>query len=88
MISFKATTELVQGWQTDEKLVPELLAAAQQNISNASGVINSLVILENVSTRVLAAHRDEVNSLLNAVRLAGPQTASHVQQVERRLTSQ
>ncbi len=83
----KATTELVQGWQTDEKLIPELLAAIRQNISNASGVINSLVILENVSARLLGAHRDEVNSILNAVRSAGPQTASHVHQVELRLPS-
>jgi hypothetical protein len=84
----KATTELVQGWQTDQKLVPELVTVARQNIANASGVINSLVILENVSLGVLAAHQDEVKGLLNAVRSAGPQTAMHVRQVELRLPSQ
>lgn len=81
----RATTELVEGWQTDEKLVPELLTATRQNISNSSGVINALVILENVSTGSLVSHRDDVKSLLNSLRSVGPQTESHVRQVGSRL---
>jgi len=83
----RATTELVQGWQADDKLVPQLLAAARQNKSNPSGVINTLVILENVRPGVLIPYQDEVKSLLNSVRSMGPQTETHVRQVEARFAS-
>jgi hypothetical protein len=81
----RATTELVQVWQADEKLVPELLATARQKQSNSSGAINALVILENVTGGALAPHQDEIKSFLDSVRSAGPQTETHVKQVEARL---
>lgn len=83
----RATTELLEGWQADQMLVPELLTATRQNISNSSGAINALVILENVSAGILVSHQDDVKSLLNSLRSAGPQTEAHVRQVESRLAN-
>jgi hypothetical protein len=80
-----ATTELIQGWLRDKKLVTQLVETAQKNSTNASGVINTLVVLENVDGSLLAAHADLVTQFAESVRSAGPQTAGHVAQVEARL---
>lgn len=83
----RATTELVQGWRSDPLLVPRLIEVAAQKRSNASGVINALVILENVAQASLDPHRDAIQNFLNLVRANGPQTETHVRQVEARLGS-
>lgn len=81
----RATTELVQGWQADDKLVPELMQTASKNLGNASGVINALVVLENVNLVALQANKEAVEPFLKSVVSAGPQTAGHVAQVRARL---
>jgi len=80
-----ATAELIQGWQDDPKLVPEILSVSRHNLSNLSGIINTLVVLENVKLTVLASDREEVQTFLESVRSNGPQTESHVKLVEARL---
>jgi hypothetical protein len=81
----RATTELVQGWQADEKLVVELVDIAKKNSANASGIINALVILENVNISVLLPHSDIVRQFVDIVKSAGPQTSGHAAQVVARL---
>lgn len=83
----QATTELVQGWRSDEKLIPEILAAARANASNHSGIINTLVVLENVDQRLLLARAEEIKQFLDldTIRSIGPQTQDHIRQVQARL---
>jgi len=83
----KATTELAQGWTSDDKLVPQLMNKAHENMANAAGLINSLVVLENVTPQLLVASKDDVRKVLDAARSKGPQTDAHVQRVEERLGS-
>ena len=59
-----------------------------KNQTNASGVINALVVLENVNLAELQANRELIEPLLKSVSSAGPQTAAHVSQVEARLANQ
>jgi hypothetical protein len=68
-------------------LVVELVNTARGNSGNASGVINALVILENVNLSVLVPHADVVRQFADAVKSAGPQTSAHAAQVVARLDS-
>jgi hypothetical protein len=83
----RAVADLIQGWQTDDKLVGELVEAASTKTSNGSGIINTLVVLENINPLLLRAHEEQIKVFLNTVRSNGPQTASHVAIVESKLQS-
>lgn len=83
----QATTELVQGWRSDDQLIPALLAFASANKNNSSGIINTLVVLENVDKALLLANGEALKSFLNdsGIRSIGPQTQEHIGRVENRL---
>ena len=84
-VRISATTELVRGWSRDQILVPELTKFAMQHLSNKSGVINALVILENVDINLLQENKDIVLSFIESAIPNGPQTASHANTVKSRL---
>jgi len=82
-----ATQELVQGWRSDKNLVPQVLQAAAQNPGNQDGIVNALVLLENVDQQHLAANAPAVKEFLDRVERNGPTTQQHVQRVRERLQS-
>jgi tetratricopeptide (TPR) repeat protein len=85
----KATTELIIDQKKNSKTVSLAVAGARSRTNNKSGVINTLVYLENVDPEILKAHRREINDLLDAINRTGPgqQTALHVQKVKERLSN-
>jgi len=78
-----ATTALILGWKHDAKCIPPAVAAAQAHITNASGVINTLVLFESMDSKTLSEHRSEIDALLDSLARAnpGPQTAEHIRNV-------
>jgi hypothetical protein len=84
-VRIAATTDLIRGWSRDAKLVPELIAYANQHIAHKSGVINALVILQNVDIQSLKDHREAVLEFTERARPNGPQTAEEADKVRARL---
>ena len=72
-----ATTKLIREWRTDDKVIPETLDVALNNTTNASGIINTLVLFENLDPALLKRYSQELNQLLEAVKTNGPQTETH-----------
>lgn len=77
-----ATTKLIREWRTDEKVIPETLDMALSNTTNASGIINTLVLFENFEPALLKRYSQEINQLLEAAKANGPQTESHLKQLK------
>ena len=46
-----------------------------------SGVINTLVFLENMDPAILKEHRQEIDELLKLVQGNGPETQEHIKKV-------
>lgn len=84
-IRVSATQELVQGWRSDKNVVPQVLQAASQNAGNQDGVVNALVVLENVDKRNLVENAQQVKEFLDRVERAGPVTQDHVRKVREKL---
>lgn len=84
-VRISATTDLIRGWSRDAKLVPELISYANQNLTHKSGVINTLVILQNVDSQSLRDNREAVLDFIQRARPNGPQTAEHGDKVQARL---
>jgi hypothetical protein len=85
-VRISATQELVQGWRSDKDIVPQILQAASQT-SNQDGIVNALVVLENVDKANLAANTQKVKEFLDRVEKTGPVTQDHVRRVRDRLQS-
>ena len=77
-----ATNKLIREWRTDEKVISETLDVANANSTNASGIINTLVLFENVEPALLKRYGQELNQLLEAVKANGPQTETHIKQLQ------
>jgi hypothetical protein len=86
-VRIAATQDLVQGWRSDKDVVPQVLQAASQNPTNQDGIVNALVVLENVDKSSLTANAQKVNEFLNRVERTGPVTREHVKRVRDRLNS-
>ena len=84
-IRIEATTELIRGWSRDQKLVPEIVKFASQHLSHKSGVINTLVVLENVNINSLLESKEIVRGFIEKAIPNGPQTASHAEKVKKRI---
>jgi hypothetical protein len=84
-VRIAAAQNLLQGWQNEPNAVLTLVEFANQNLMNANGVFNTVVVLSQYSQGALQAHRDAVTEFLNAARKQGPQTAAKVTDVLRRL---
>jgi hypothetical protein len=78
-----ATTKLFrEGSSGNPALVPIIIDYATGNPSNKSGVINSLVVLQNVDPELLRANREQIDSLFNTVKENGDQTTEHIQKLK------
>jgi tetratricopeptide (TPR) repeat protein len=80
-----ATTRLIIEKKQDPMTVQLSVKSALAHPENKSGVINTLVYLENVDPAVLKQHRSEIEKLLNAAQANGAQTAEHIKKVQRLL---
>ncbi|HEY6247700.1 MAG TPA: toll/interleukin-1 receptor domain-containing protein [Pyrinomonadaceae bacterium] len=77
-----ATTRLIIDRKNDSATVQLSVRAALANPQNKSGVINTLVYLENVSPALLKQNKSEIEKLLAAAKDNGPQTADHIKKVQ------
>jgi tetratricopeptide (TPR) repeat protein len=76
-----ATTALVLDPRRAAAAVPVALQIATDQIANASGVVNTLVLLQSAGPNVLRQHRDEIERLLTRAQDNGPETAGLVAKV-------
>jgi hypothetical protein len=77
-----ATTRLIIEKKHDTDAVKQSVNLALQHPENKSGVINTLVFLENVDPVVLKQNRAEIEKLLKVSQANGGQTAAHVAKVQ------
>ena len=82
-----ATTRMILERKQDSSAVQESVKSALSNIDNKSGVINTLVYLENVDPKILRSNQAEIQKLLQAARGNGPQTIDHINKVQKLLNS-
>ncbi len=80
-----ATTRLIIERKRDAGAVKEAVASALANPGNKSGVINTLVYLENADPAVLKQNRAEIEKLIEAAKDNGPETVKHIEKVRQRL---
>ena len=75
-----AATALILEWNKDPQVIPSAIAAARARRANSSGVINTLVLLENMDRQMLMKHRVEINDFLDTLSepSPGPQTALRI----------
>ncbi len=77
----EATTSLVLDSKRAARAVPLAVDAALNQITNASGVINTLVVLQAAGPAALRRHGEAVERLLTRATPNGPQTADLVAKV-------
>ncbi|HJX90699.1 MAG TPA: tetratricopeptide repeat protein, partial [Pyrinomonadaceae bacterium] len=77
-----ATTRLIIDKKQDAATVQMSIKAALANPENKSGVINTLVYLENVAPSILKENRSEIEKLLAVAKDNGAQTADHIRKVQ------
>lgn len=76
-----ATTALVLDQKTLPEIVPQIIDEASRRGDNKSGVINSLVLLQNAGPKALRAERERIEPLLQHAERSGPQSAEQVARV-------
>jgi hypothetical protein len=79
-----ATEELAKGWRSDQDIVPALVEAAT-NSQDQDGVVNTLILFENIDKNLLLKHERMVRVFLDKVESNGPKTRDHVLLVRARL---
>jgi hypothetical protein len=77
-----ATTRLIIEKKHDAGAVQMSVKSALAHPENKSGVINTLVYLENVDPNILKQSRSEIERLLAAAKDNGAQTADHIRKVQ------
>jgi tetratricopeptide (TPR) repeat protein len=77
-----ATTRLIIERKRDPETVQMSVKSALAHSENKSGVINTLVYLENVDPAILKRNRAEIEKLFEAAKGNGEQTADHIRKVQ------
>jgi tetratricopeptide (TPR) repeat protein len=77
-----ATTRLIIERKQDAGTVQMAVKSALAHPENKSGVINTLVYLENVDQAILKLNRADIEKLLDAAKANGAQTADHIRKVQ------
>lgn len=77
-----ATTRLIIERKKDAEAVRMSIESALQHPENKSGVINTLVYLENVDPVLLKHNRAEIEKLFALVKDNGDQTTEHIKKVD------
>lgn len=76
-----ATTELILIWSDYPPLVPLVLKKGEQHVTNKSGIINALVVLQRADPQQLHKHQAQVVRLLDQVERNGAQTKSRTDNI-------
>jgi len=82
-----ATTRLIIDKKQDSAAVQMSVRTALANPQNKSGVINTLVYLENVAPSILKQNKVEIEKLLVVAKDNGAQTADHISKVRNLLNN-
>jgi hypothetical protein len=82
-----ATTRLIVEKKQDASAVKQAVASALAQPDNKSGVINTLVYLENVDPAILKQYRPEIEKLFAVAQKNGTQTIDHIKKVQARMGS-
>jgi len=77
-----ATTRLIIAKKQDAATVQMSVKSALAQPDNKSGIINTLVYLENVDPAILKQNRGEIEKLLAVAKDNGAQTADHIRKVQ------
>jgi tetratricopeptide (TPR) repeat protein len=80
-----ATTRLIVEKKQDASAVKQAVASALAQPDNKSGVINTLVYLENVDPAILKQFRPEIEKLFAVAQKNGSQTIDHIKKVQARM---
>lgn len=80
-----ATTRLIVEKKRDAGAVKEAVNSALADPDNKSGVINTLVFLENVDPSILKQYKPEIDKLLAVAEKNGSQTQEHIKKVRERM---
>lgn len=81
-----ATVRIIQGWSSDSELLRQLLEHAAQNTANLDGIVNTLVVLQNVDKRLLSQFSPEINALFSRAEGNGDVTRAQIQAVRARMS--
>jgi len=89
-----ATTKLIIERKQDRKVVPLTISVVRRKLEESdarrkpnisSGVINALVLFENIDPMVLRLNKKELAEMLELVKGGGDQTTEHIGKVRERL---
>ena len=80
-----AYESLVSGWSADASIIPELIANARDNKTNADGIYNTLVFLSHMNRDSLRPHRTEIRRFSEEMESIGPRTKARAEILRSRL---
>lgn len=80
-----AAVDLLQGYGSDQGLIPVLIETANRNRNNGDGIYNTVVVLNGVDKNSLLAHQEDVKQFLSVADANGPKTKQVADQVRARL---
>lgn len=83
----EAYAGLMSGWSNDSSLVLEVIRYARENVSNANGIYNSLVLLSHMNRQALQPHVALIIAFATEVESAGPKIKQRAQTLRSRLTT-
>jgi len=82
-----AASELIQGWRNEPNAVNVLIEFANQNIDNANGIYNTIVVLNEFSKIALDPHKEKLLKFAALAKTKGSKTEAKVMALIRRLDS-
>ena len=74
-IRVRAYSALLPRYANDPTLVPEILAVAREDPSNANGIYNALVVLSHMNAASLRPYRAEIIAFAEQAKRIGPRVA-------------
>ena len=80
-----AAQDLIVGWRNDPNVVQELVQFASNNRDNVNGVYNTVVVLNEFTSRALEEHREQVLSFLELAMATGAKTKSKAEALAKRI---
>lgn len=80
-----AYESLLSGWSADSTIIPELIANARDNKTNADGVYNALVFLSHMNRDALKPHVAEIKIFSAEMESIGPKTKARAEILRSRL---
>jgi hypothetical protein len=80
-----AAQDLIKGWRNEPNVVLALIEFATQNRENSNGVYNTVVVLNEFSSRALQAQKQEVLDFIEVAKATGYKTEAKATVLLKRL---